>query len=58
MFVDAGWFLDIAPYASRTDGFTFQKTAKALAGSLNATFDRCCALLTPCKLQAISRDLH
>ncbi len=40
MFVDAGWFLDIVPYASRKDGFTFQKTARALAGPLNATFDR------------------
>lgn len=40
VFVDAGWFLDIAPYASRKDGFTFQKTARALAGPLNASFDR------------------
>lgn len=38
--MDAGWFMDIAPYASRKDGFTFQKAARALAGPLNATFDR------------------
>jgi hypothetical protein len=39
-FIDAGWFLDIAPYASRTDGFTFQAAARALAGTFNASFDR------------------
>lgn len=40
-FIDAGWFLDIAPYASRSDGFTFQTAARALAGIFNASFDRC-----------------
>ena len=39
-FIDGGWFLDIAPYASRQDGFTFQKAARVLAGPLQAAFDR------------------
>jgi hypothetical protein len=40
LFVDAGWFLDISPYANRSDGMTFEKCAKALPASYGAVFDR------------------
>ncbi len=40
-FIDAGWFLDVPPYtALRSDGFSFQKCAKALLSSYRAQFDR------------------
>ncbi|KAK9902182.1 hypothetical protein WJX75_007070 [Coccomyxa subellipsoidea] len=42
LFVDAGWFLDISPYANRSDGMTFEKCAKALPASYGAVFDRSC----------------
>lgn len=44
VFVDAGWFLDIQPYANRSDGMTFQKCARAVAGQYKGIFDRCSLL--------------
>lgn len=41
LLVDAGWFLDIPPYATRSDGMTFEKCAKALAASYGAVYDGC-----------------
>ena len=40
LFVDGGWFLDIPPYAARSDGMTFGGCARAIAELYNASFDR------------------
>lgn len=42
LLVDAGWFLDIPPYANRSDGMTFNKCAKTLAASFGAVYDGSC----------------
>lgn len=40
LFVDGGWFLDMPPYANRSDGMTFSGCAHAIADLYNGTFDR------------------
>ena len=40
LFVDAGWFLDMQPYANRSDGMTFHGCARAIADVFHGTFDR------------------